>query len=610
MLGPALFVGLYHEARSNSVHEQRAILVVMAGVMAAILAYVLARYLPRCGDTSTFVATVLTAYPAMLLGAAALSIVIALEEKLRIDGQLVLFVLTACAQGVLWMEWNERTLENALTDGSWYNAMFSVVALAQGVSAARWEPRRTTSANAERAAFLAARSLPILLVIGAAITVVNHERLPPIASGAVTICIGVVIVAAAGHQALLLRERERMLAAEARARELENRAAQSQRLESLGTLAGGVAHDFNNILMAIYGHAQLAAQNGVGRDVDRAVSTERALTAIQLACERGRDVVRRILEFARKNDGSREVVDLREVTTESLRLLRAVLPTTVELTERGSDDECWVECDPAQLQRVVLNLVTNGADAIGRRPGRVTVSVARTPTVEGGDHVQRIELVVEDDGCGMDDATQRRAFEPFFTTKSVERGTGMGLSVVHGIVGSYGGSIELDSSPGRGTRVRVLLPAWNGSHELIPRAAQGLPRPSAAGAGREILIVDDEAAVGAVLSHLAARLGWLPTVIRDPMEALAEIERAPGRFTALVTDYAMPRMSGVELAALARIAAPRLPIVLSSGNLGAAHELELFDAVLSKPYGLEQLDAVLGSLAQPAPLGASTANTA
>ncbi|TAJ23285.1 MAG: response regulator [Planctomycetota bacterium] len=600
MLGPALMVGLYLETRANPVQEQRAILVVMAGVMAAILAYVLARYLPRCGDTSTFVAAVLTAYPTMLLGAAALSIVIALEQKLRVDALLALFVLSACANGVLWMEWNERTLENSLDDGGWYNAMFSLVALAQGAAVARWEPRRSASEAAERAACLAARSLPLLLVIGAAAAIVNKDRLPPIAGGAVTICMGVVVVAAAGHQALLLHERDRMLRAEARARELEQRVAQSQRLESLGTLAGGVAHDFNNILMAIYGHAQLAAQDTASKGAERASSTGRALVAIQLACERGRDVARRILAFARKDEGVREVVDLREITSESLRLLRAVLPTNVELHERGSDEGCWVECDPAQLQRVVLNLVTNGADAIGRRPGRVSVSVGRAhePTAA-------LELVVEDDGCGMDEATRLRAFEPFFSTKGVERGTGMGLSVVHGIVSSCGGSVSIESSLGRGTRVRALLPAWNGSHDLIPRAAPGLARPNASGAGREVLIVDDEEAVGIVLAHLATRLGWQPTVLREPSEALAAIERAPRRFAVLVTDHAMPHMSGVELAALARIAAPHLPIVLSSGNVGAAPELELFDAVLCKPYGLQQLDGVLTALATRAPIAAA-----
>lgn len=238
-------------------------------------------------------------------------------------------------------------------------------------------------------------------------------------------------------------------AAEQRARELERLFLHSQKLEALGTMAGGLAHELNNILAPVLSLAKVALEEFPPGSAARC-----DLEMVVVASQRARDLVRRILAFGRKQPLEKRVVDPTTTARQALLMLRATLPATIDLVERF-DPVPPVHADPDQLQQVIVNLVTNAAQAIGERYGRIVVGLSP----RGAAAERWVCLSVADDGCGMDETVARRAFEPFFTTRDAERGSGLGLSVVDGIVSSHGGRIELQSTPGQGAEFIVLLPA-------------------------------------------------------------------------------------------------------------------------------------------------------
>jgi PAS domain S-box-containing protein len=242
-------------------------------------------------------------------------------------------------------------------------------------------------------------------------------------------------------------------AAQQRQNELERQLLHSQKLDALGTLAGGIAHDLNNTLVPVLGLTKLT------RDRLPEGSRERAnLNVILKAGERARDLVRQILAFSRKDAPTRHPVDVAALTRESLKMLRASLPSTVEIKEEIAEVP-RILADPAQLHQTVINLVVNAAQAIGDAMGVITVSLNEAEAGALGTPTPAVHLAISDTGCGMDEPTRQRIFEPFFTTKPVGEGTGLGLSVVHGIVAGHGGRITVASAPGQGTRFDILLPA-------------------------------------------------------------------------------------------------------------------------------------------------------
>jgi signal transduction histidine kinase/CheY-like chemotaxis protein len=561
------------------------------GVVAAVTAFVLVLYLPRCGGQGVLTTALLVAYPSMTLGAAVMAIAIGLESQIRLTWPLLLFLAALLTNGAIWMEWNSRTLDGTLADAAGLNYVFSVAAIAQGVGVALWSVEAHPNAAYQRVCFTASRLLPLMLVIGAAAAIVLGQRIPDVAQVAVMACVAIVVVAAVARQSLLLRDRERALLAEARARELEARLGQSQKLESLGTLAGGIAHDFNNILMAAYGHAQIL-EASVAQDEP----ARRSIDSLLRACERGRDLVRRILTFSRRDSIERGPVDVRDVVEESLTFLRAMLPASLRVVFEPPRAEFFVEADAGQLQRVVMNLATNASDALAGRAGtlRITLGATLNPagTRPGSKPGRYVELVVADDGPGMDAATLRRAFEPLFTTKGPDRGTGLGLSVVHGIVTAHGGTIEVDSAPGRGTRFRICLPAIDAPASRSSSVGARDAALRAGESGREVLVVDDEPLVTPVLAHHFERLGWIVTVIDAPARALELVQREPHRFALAVTDRSMPGMTGDELARRIRLVSD-VPILLSTGHAGSACDSALFSGVLHKPFDFAELAAAV-----------------
>jgi signal transduction histidine kinase len=239
-------------------------------------------------------------------------------------------------------------------------------------------------------------------------------------------------------------------AAEVERRKLEEQLQHSQKLESLGTLAGGVAHDLNNILVPIMALTKITAAHLPEASKDR-----RNLLRVLQASERARDLVRQILAFSRKDESTKQTFDLEEIVQEALRMLRASIPATIRLAEQ-IEPVAPLYGDPAQLHQIIVNLVTNAAHAIGESTGVVTVGLRSAPAAEG--EVEHVVLTVRDTGSGMEEATQARIFDPFFTTKPVGEGSGLGLSIVHGIVVAHGGRIDVSSRSGEGSEFRVTLP--------------------------------------------------------------------------------------------------------------------------------------------------------
>jgi PAS domain S-box-containing protein len=233
----------------------------------------------------------------------------------------------------------------------------------------------------------------------------------------------------------------------------ERQLLHSQKLDALGTLAGGIAHDLNNTLVPVLGLTKLTMERMAEGSRERA-----NLAVILKAGARARDLVRQILAFSRKDEPIRQAVDLAALSRESLKMLRASLPATLELTE-AIEEVPPVLADPVQLHQTVINLVVNAAQAIGDKMGTLVVKLTAGPHGALGTDTPVVHLSISDTGCGMDEATRQRIFEPFFTTKAVGEGTGLGLSVVHGIVAGLGGRITVASALGEGTRFDILLPA-------------------------------------------------------------------------------------------------------------------------------------------------------
>ncbi len=395
-----------------------------------------------------------------------------------------------------------------------------------------------------------------------------------------------------------LSEQER---ADAERHKLELQLRRAQRLESIGTLAGGIAHDFNNILTPILGYLDMAMPRVVDDE-----ATTRHLQRANTAAERARDLVQRILTFSREMEQDRVPVGLDQVIAETLALLRSSLPSTIDIRFDAPSDVCWtVLADPTQMHQVVLNLCTNAAHAMREQGGTLEVDLA---TFEGRPPLSPHETVapvgafvrmrVRDTGSGMDARTSERIFEPFFTTKATTEGSGLGLSVVHGIVKSYGGSIAVQTEPGVGTTVDVYLPLVTEEVAAEVRPPTVIPR----GRGR-VLFVDDEEPIAELGRELLESLGYEVTVLFDGCSALATMREDPAAFDVVVTDETMPGMRGTDLGAALLELRADLPILLTTGfsegiTLASVRRLGFRDLV-HKPYGkrelAEALDAVLSA---------------
>ncbi len=377
-----------------------------------------------------------------------------------------------------------------------------------------------------------------------------------------------------------------------RRRTLELQLNQAQKMESIGALAGGIAHDFNNILTGILGFTELA-QLELG---DRPAARQ-SLDEVRKAGFRAKELVAQILTFSRQSEARQVPLDLARVVAEALKFLRSSAPATVAIERQLAS--CSVCGDPTQIHQVVLNLCTNALHAMRGRAGTLAVRIepveidaalaAAMPKVEAGPHAC---LTVGDTGHGMDEATLARVFDPFFTTKPVGEGTGLGLSVVQGIVATHRGGIQVESAVGRGTTFRVYFPVCAQRELAGPAPAAVVP-----GTGQPVLVVDDETSVATFTGVRLQQLNYRPAVYHDPRRALAAVHAAPRRFAALVTDFTMPGVTGIELIREVRRVAGPLPAVLITGNRGALPaELPPELILLDKPFSGDDLGHALHRL--------------
>lgn len=384
-------------------------------------------------------------------------------------------------------------------------------------------------------------------------------------------------------------------AAERQQQALEEQLRQAQKLDALGTLAGGIAHDFNNILGAIISYAELSKLDNPAN-----LTLGQNLDEVLRASQRASVLVRQILSFSRQQKEERRSMQLRPIVEEALSLLRATLPTTIAIEASLSTPVANVLVNATQVHQIVMNLGTNAAHAMRGQQGKLSLALeavhldaaATKPHVElePGDYVK---LSISDTGHGMDAATLQRVFEPFFTTKVAGEGTGLGLSVVHGIVKEYQGVVTIDSEVGRGTTFHIYLPAAHALPSSIAQEDHHIP----SGNGEHVLFVDDEAALGAATLKMLQRMGYRATAHRSSLAALAALKEAPGTFSALVTDFTMPEMTGIELARAAVSIRPDLAVLLVSGSSGALSSADLRAAgvreVLNKPVGYAGLAQAL-----------------
>ncbi|WP_284615388.1 PAS domain-containing protein [Aquabacterium humicola] len=377
---------------------------------------------------------------------------------------------------------------------------------------------------------------------------------------------------------------------------LELQLRQAQKLEAIGTLAGGIAHDFNNILSAILGYGEMAQKDAPERSALR-----RHVDAIVAAGQRAKSLVERILAFSRSGMGERVPVPVQAVVAEALDGVAATLPAGIVLERRLEAGDAAVLGDATQIHQVVLNLCANAVQAMRGGADRPLAGAAGPDTLAVA--VERVQLdadlpvatsvlqpgrylllTVRDTGAGIPANLLERIFDPFFTTKEVGVGTGLGLSLVHGIVTDLGGGIAVDSVLGEGATFRVYLP-WQGAQADAPVPA--VDEPVAAGHGETILLVDDEAPLVALGEELLAELGYEPVGFSSSTAALQALRADPDRFQAVLSDEAMPGMTGSELAAEIHRLRPHIPIVLMSGFVNAALSARAREAgvaeVLAKP---------------------------
>jgi PAS domain S-box-containing protein len=380
-------------------------------------------------------------------------------------------------------------------------------------------------------------------------------------------------------------------------RRLDEAVKQTQKLESVGVLAAGVAHDFNNVLTAILGNVSLVRRRLGALDVDGQL--DQMLQAAERAGNRAADLVKQLLNYAGK--GRREIkpVDICQVTKDALAIVQASVSRKITIRSEVPEDCPSIPADVGQLQQLVLNLVLNGAEAIGDNHGEVSVRVRIRELSES--ELSRLyanfslssrhytEIEVSDTGAGMDEATLRQIFDPFFTTKFM--GRGLGLAAALGIVRSHGGGIAVRSEPGRGTTFTVLLPAEEQAVPIPMTLADSITE-SARGEGL-VLVVDDEAGIRSLIQHTLEDLGYTVLTAEHGAQALELFERSEQEIILVLLDLVMPVLDGAETAAALQAMDPDLPILIMSG-VGDDDALRGFgktrvSGFVPKPFAPDQL---------------------
>ncbi len=379
---------------------------------------------------------------------------------------------------------------------------------------------------------------------------------------------------------------------------LERQLRQSQKMEALGTLAGGIAHDFNNILGAIISCTEFALE-----DAPEGSPTREDLEHVLKASYRGKNLIRQILTFSRRGEQERQPIQVGPLVKECLKFLRASLPASIEIRQNISAGGSMIMADPTQVHQIIMNLCTNAAHAMRERGGILDVGLSEAaidPSLEFAGEMGTspcVKLSIGDTGHGMDPETLERIFDPFFTTKKRGEGTGLGLSVVHGIVTNHGGTIHVSSEKGKGTTFEIFLPLIERSGD-VPDTGKGTEVPHGT---ERVMFVDDEEDLVYAGDKMLRRLGYEPAAFQSSTEALEAFRADPDRFDLIITDQSMPHMTGTELAREVLSIRPRIPVILcsgfspDSGESVARQEAEAIGIreVLMKPLGNVELAGVI-----------------
>jgi PAS domain S-box-containing protein len=383
-------------------------------------------------------------------------------------------------------------------------------------------------------------------------------------------------------------------------KKLEGELFQAQKMESIGTLAGGIAHDFNNILSAIMGYAELAKINiphdsKANTDIDQIIRSG----------QRAADLVRQILTFSRKSDHYLEPLHMHVIVRETMDMLRASLPTTIEIKDRVNNSSGRVMADPTNIQQIVINLCTNAVHAMENEKGRLSIRLySQTLSLDdisadaGESPGSFVVLEIADTGCGMSSDTLANIFEPYFTTKEVGKGTGLGLSVIHGIVKDYKGFIRVQTRQGEGSTFQVFFPALKDDFpEHNPEALNSAAIPRG---DESILLVDDEIPLLKVNSSILKKFGYTVSATARSKEALEWFRNDPDRFDLVISDQTMPEMTGIDLAREILLLRPKIPVIICTGYSAVISEEEAaaigVKKYVSKPVGVTRLAQIIRTI--------------
>jgi len=342
---------------------------------------------------------------------------------------------------------------------------------------------------------------------------------------------------------------------------LENQLQQAQKMETIGTLAGGIAHDFNNILFPIVGHAEMLLEDIPKDSPLRSSSNEIFVSAL-----RAKDLVKQILTFSRQEKGELKLMKLQPIVKEALKLIRSTIPTTIKINQDIRPDCGVIKADPTQIHQIVMNIATNAYHAMEDTGGELTVKLKEVEIREFGLINSEMTpglfacLTIADKGIGMDKELRNKIFDPFFTTKEQGKGTGMGLSVVHGIVTSMNGGIQIFSEPGKGTEFRIYFPLEKTYREQGEETKQSIQ-----GGTEHILLVDDEKSIISMERKMLERMGYKVTPYSNSVKALEAFRNDYDKFDVVISDLAMPNVAGEKLASEMLKIRPNIPIILNTG---------------------------------------------
>lgn len=345
-------------------------------------------------------------------------------------------------------------------------------------------------------------------------------------------------------------------------KKLEEQLRQAQKMEAIGTLAGGIAHDFNNILGVIIGYTELTLD-----DLNEGSLQSQNLKQVLVAAHRAGELVKQILAFSRKSEEERRPIYMGQVIRDTLKMLRSTLPTTIEIRSEIQEKTAPVIANTTQVNQVIMNLCTNAAHAMRGAGGILDVHmeqielkprIAASLNLKSG---QYLKLTISDTGAGIDSTIIDRIFEPYFTTKNPGEGTGLGLSVVHGIVKSHGGEISVVSNPGKGTSFTLYFPVT----DLIVETMRSERVEKITGGTEHILYIDDEPSLAEMGKNLLERLGYTVTIRTSSIEALEAFRMHPDRFDLIISDQTMPFMTGTQLAGEILKIRPHFPIIICTG---------------------------------------------